>query len=768
VLDPGDKFGRYQILDVAGSGGMGVVYRARDPRLQRDVALKLLSPDPMGRPDRRQRFLQEALTASSLAHPGIVVIYDAGAEGGVDFIAMEFIAGRTLDAVIGTSGLPPRDAVAYGIQVASALHAAHSAGIIHRDLKPTNIMVTNGGLAKVLDFGLAKLSDRRGLGIDATRSQGPERDATAEGTVLGSAAYMSPEQAEGKFVDHRSDIFSFGSVLYEMLTGRAAFRSDSGLSTMLAILRDHPVLPSRVARVPPELDHLVTRCLEKDPSRRFGSMADVRSSLETVAAKLSGSTSGTGTPAVERCAASIAVLPFASLSADRENEYFADGLTDETINALAKVPGVRVTARTSVFALRGHEQDVRSIARTLNVETVLEGSVRKSGNRVRVTAQLVNAAEGYQLWSERYDRELTDIFTIQDDISSAIVNALREHVGLCGEKPCCERHTPNIEAYTALLRGRHHRFRFTPASWQMARKSYEEAIALDPDFADAYADLATYHISEWALDRSEPGAVVEAARQAAQKALALDDTHGAAHAVMSTIRAAYEYDWVGGEQGFARAMELAPGSADVLLHYGYWFLRPRGLLHETRAMYRRVLEIDPLSPFILFTISETYYFEGKFESVIEHTKKALEIDAAYWPALTMTANAYTALGQTAQAREWAERALVLAPQDDTVSCVTAGVSAMLGDHAPARRKIAELESRSGWAQLPAMLAALYSALGDVEQAFRYAERVIEHRSARAFWLMSPSYRNLHRHPRFPELARRMNLESTATAGSALR
>jgi serine/threonine-protein kinase len=757
MLSPGDKLARYEILGRAGVGGMGVVYRARDLLLHREVALKTLSADHLDRPERKKRFVQEAQAASSLNHPNIIVIYDIGRDDEIDFIAMEFIQGRTLEDLIAGSALPTREAVRYAVQIASALEAAHSAGIIHRDLKPTNVMVSESGMLKVLDFGLAKLTDHTPSQSDVTATH--VMGATIEGSVVGTAAYMSPEQAETKPVDTRSDVFSFGAVLYEMITGRQAFQGESVLSTMAAILRDNPVPPSQVREVTPELEQIVLRCLEKNRDRRFQTMAEVKAALQRIETAQTGSGSHIAILPVPACAASIAVLPFANLSADKENEYFSDGLAEEIINALTKVSGLRVTARTSAFAFRDKNQDVRTIAGILNAETVLEGSVRKAGNRVRVTAQLIKGSDGYHLWSDRYDRELTDIFAIQDEIAAAIVEALGQHLGLCVTQPERKRHTPKIEAYNALLLGRYHRFKFTPESWQLARAAFAQAVELDPEYAEAYTNLAIFHVAEWALDVFEPRTTIEAARKAAEKALALDDSQAAAHAILGTIHAVAEYDWSAAERDFVRALELDPDSADVLILYGYWFLRARGRFHETREQYRRILAVDPLSSFALFAIAEAYFFEDKFSSVIEYSRKALEIEPGYWPPLTMTASSYVYLGEPESAGDWIDRAVALAPEDLTVRSIAAQLQATLGNPGPAHLLINELESRTGWARVPAMLAMLYDSVGNVDAAFRCAEEMIEHRSARVFWIMCPTYPRLRRHPRFPELLRRMNLDT---------
>jgi serine/threonine-protein kinase len=763
MLSQGDRLGRYEIIEQAGAGGMGVVYRARDSRLHRDVAVKTLSTDSPVRPDQRQRFIQEALAVSSLAHPNIVVVHDADSEGDVDFIAMEFVHGRTLDHF---SPMAPAVALRYAIQIASALEAAHSAGVIHRDLKPGNVMVTDSGLIKVLDFGLAKLAEEESSDGATLTSAAPV--LTIAGTIVGSAAYMSPEQADARPIDARSDIFAFGSVLYEMLTGTPAFHGDSSLSTMVAILRDTPPPPSRIAQnIPPALDALVMRCLEKNPDRRYQTMREVREALEHAAASPSGSTSSSGNRKAPACAPSIAVLPFANLSSDKENEYFSDGLSEEIINALAKIDGLRVTARTSAFAFRGKDQDVREIARALNAEAVLEGSVRKSGNRVRITAQLIKASDGYHLWSERYDRELTDIFEIQDDIANEIVTALREQMewACCCGSPEPKRRAPNLDAYTALLRGRHHLFRFTATSYTLARESFEEAIRIDPEYAEAHAALAAFYITAWALDASDPRECAANARQSAHRALELEPDHGHALAILAGLRGAHDYDWAGAEADFQRALATAPGSADVLLHYAYWFLRPQRRHAEARDVFRRLIEMDPLSPFLRYTMADSYFFEHRFDKVLEAAAKALEIDATYWPAMTMSASAAIGLGDIPAAHAWLDRANLVAPNDLNVHFLTTMFRANIGDAEAARKGIAELESRTGWARTPAMLSGLYMSLGDLDTAFRYAEEMIEQRGGCVMWLLSPSYARLQQYPRFGELLRRMNLSEPAASAS---
>ena len=469
ALSPGDKLGPYEILALIGKGGMGEVYRARDPRLKRDVAIKVSAAQ------FTERFEREAEAIGALNHPNICQIYDVGP----NYLVMEYIEGTPLKGP-----LPVEKSLEYAGQIASALAAAHAKGITHRDLKPANIMVTGSGI-KLLDFGLAQLS---GAALDAS-SETADVTATISmtqaGTILGTAAYMSPEQAEAKAVDARSDIFSFGAVLYEMLSGRRAFTGDSAVGIMAGILHKEP---ARI-EAPAFLQTILNRCLQKSPADRFQTMAEVRAALRQAAAQ---------TPAKGADQQpSIAVLPFANMSADKDNEYFSDGLAEEILNLLAKIPRLKVIARSSSFAFRGKEQDIRKIAETLGVNHVLEGSVRRSGNRIRVAAQLIRAMDSSHLWSERYDRDMTDVFAMQDEIGQAISEALKVRLAP-------RARAVNVEAYESYLKGHYYRLRFTPKSMAKAKECFDQALAIDPQYAQAYSGLAAYYYTLAVLTMKPP------------------------------------------------------------------------------------------------------------------------------------------------------------------------------------------------------------------------------------------------------------------------
>ncbi len=503
--NPGDRLGPYEILALIGAGGMGEVWKARDTRLDRIVAIKRLKVGSGG--GHTARFEQEARAIAALNHPNICQIYDIGP----DYLVMEFVQGAPL-----RGPMPVEDTVRLARQIADAMAEAHRKGILHRDLKPGNILQTRAGV-KVLDFGLAKLATP----ADADATQ------TIEGTVLGTAAYMSPEQAQGKPVDERSDIFSFGAVLYELLSGQRPFKGGSTVEILSAVLRDEPA----PLKAPEAVADIVRRCLAKRAADRFASMVELKAALDQIRQVAD----------LPHSLPSIAVLPFANMSGDKEQEYFSDGLAEEIINALVKIPGLKVIARTSAFAFKGQNTDIRKIAETLGVANILEGSVRRSGNRIRVTAQLITAADGSHLWSERYDREMADVFAVQDEISAAIAGAL--HTKFSPQPAAKPRYTPKLPAYEALLKAWHFHWKVTPESMAQAKTFFEEAIALDPQYALAQSCYADSLIGHAVTGVTPAHAVMPVVRALAQRALELDPSLPEAHATLCMIAAAYDYDW---------------------------------------------------------------------------------------------------------------------------------------------------------------------------------------------------------------------------------
>jgi serine/threonine-protein kinase len=690
---------------------MGEVWKARDTRLNRLVAIKHL------RSENTSRFAQEARAIAALNHPHICQIYDVGA----DYLVMEYIEGQPP-----RGPLPAGEALHIAIQIAGALEAAHARGILHRDLKPANVMVTQSG-AKLLDFGLAKFSDA-----------GPNdlTGRTIEGTVVGTAAYMSPEQAQGRPLDRRSDVFSFGAVLYEMLSGRRAFCGESLAETLSAVMRDTPApLDGPIAAI-------INHCLEKAPSQRFANMSEVRSELEKIV---------TAKPADQP---SIAVLPFANMSGDKEQEYFSDGLAEEIISALAQLPGLKVTARTSAFAFRGKEQDIRKIAEALDVRTILEGSVRRSGNRIRVTAQLIDARDGYHLWSQRYDRELADIFEVQDDVSAAIAEALQ---GKLAPKPVStERYKPSLPAYEAYLRGRHQQFRMTPRSWELARECYEQAVALDPKFALAYAELAGLFNQAVGFGQRTPQENVPQMRAYASKALELDPSLPDAHAQLGAAAALFDLDWKEAEGRLALALAHPTVSPICRFVYMAYLLAQRRPL-EAVEQVRRAVDEDPLNPVFRAHLAISLWTAGKDEEALREANRALEIDENSPMVYTFLAFYHAGRGAFSDALLSAEKRHSLALHLPLPSGVLAGLLARTGDAARAHGIIESLGPTATFG-VPRGLVAFHLIAGEVEKAADWCERAIEQRDGSlAVDTAYPVYKLLRQSPRWPKLARMMNL-----------
>jgi serine/threonine-protein kinase len=738
-VSAGTKLGPYEILALIGAGGMGEVYRARDPRLNRVVAVKVSAAQ------FSERFEREAKAIAALNHPNICQVYDVGP----DYLVMEFIEGAPL-----AGPLHPDIAMRYAIQIADALSAAHAKGITHRDLKPANILVTASGI-KLLDFGLALLSR------DADGSQGTGATATIgmtqAGTILGTAAYMSPEQAEAKAVDGRSDVFSFGLVLYEMLSGRRAFAGDSAIAVMAAILHKEPAL----LPVAPQLQTILVRCLRKSPADRFQSMAQVKDALLAATSAISWSGAlplpplETPSLAVDRTP-SIAVLPFANMSRDADDEYFSDGLAEEIINALTQVPELKVIARTSAFAFKGKNEDIRKIAETLGVSSVLEGSVRRAGARIRVTAQLIRAEDGTHLWSQRYESEMTDVFAIQDEISAAIVKQLR--LNLSGHS-LVKRAATNVAAYEATLEGRHHLTRFTPASNERGLQCFERAIALDPQYAPGYAGLAEYHVAQAAVGGAAPLQTLPLGRQAALRALELDPLLAEAHAVAGHICAELDYDWTASEQHYLRAIASNPSAAAVRFSYAYWCLRPLGRIADALSEIDRARELDPLSLSHTFTRAYLLSFTGRYDEAANLAGRSFEIDPNFAVGQFILSYILACQGRFQEAVDLMERALQTHGHYTLALAFAGAVFAMSGRRDAARGVRTELEAlASKTSSAAGPLTIVNCALGNLDEAFEWADRAIDQRDPQVIGLKStPMFENLRSDARYPVLLRRMNL-----------
>lgn len=616
-LQPHDKLGPYEIIAPIGKGGMGEVWKAHDPRLNRDVAIKISAAQ------FSERFEREAKAIAALNHPNICQIYDVGP----NYLVMEYIEGTPLKRP-----LPIDEALRYAVQICDALDHAHSRNFTHRDLKPANILVTASGI-KLLDFGLALFSGGP-VAADNTATMG----LTQPGTILGTAAYMSPEQAEAKPADARSDIFSFGVVLYEMLSGRLPFPGDTAIAIMASIVRDEPKPLEATA----EVAGVVSRCLRKSSAERYQTATEVREAIKA---------SGAAKP--EGKSSSIAVLPFVNLSADRENEYFSDGLAEEILNALSQVEGLNVAARTSSFSFKGKAVELNEIAARLNVNNVLQGSVRRAANRVRVTVQLVNARNGFQIWSERYDRQMEDIFEVQDEIASAIAERLK--VTFSG---VVRTSTRNLDAYELYLKGRHHWHQRSPASVRLAIQCFKQTIELDPQYALAYAGLVDCYgilrVYGWvAAEEGRPPA-----HAAMTRAMALAPELWEVNFSRAFFTFYFERDWHEAGPFFRKAIAINPRSSIAEAYYGI-FLATEGQEQEAVAHSARACEMDPLAPSIHGFCTSAFFSLGRFDLSESTARQALALHPELLLALWIRGLALSGLERHEEAIASLERTLTL-------------------------------------------------------------------------------------------------------------
>ena len=723
---------------------MAVVFLATDLRHDRAVAVKVLRPE-ISADIGAERFLREIKLAAGLTHPHILPVHDSGEADGLLFYVMPNMEGRSLrERLDAERQLPLDEALRITREVASALDYAHRHQVVHRDIKPENILLHEGS-AMVADFGIGKALS------------GGAGSVTQTGMTLGTPAYMSPEQASGEgAVDGRSDLYSLACVLYEMLSGEPPFTGP----TAQAIITKRFVSPiprvSHTRDVPPALDDAVTRALARTPVDRYPTAADFAEALRDIPRSTAGPFRTP--PEAPRSAAgrtSIAVLPLTNRSADPENEYFSDGMTEEIINVLSKVPGIQVASGTSSFAFKGKHVDVRQVGEKLGVGTVLEGGVRKVGNRIRVTAQLTDVQSGYTLWTETYDRQLEDVFAIQDEISRAIVDALK--LKLVGQQPLVVPTTSNLEAYTLYLRGRFLCARFTEPDLRRAIEVFEESLVKDPGYARAHAGIADSW-SRLADDWVHPSEAYPKAKDAARCALELDPALPEALTALGRVHAWYDWDFVSAERELQKSVELSPSSAEA--HFVLATTLPA--LHRLpRAIeeMREALVSDPLSAIYGRFLGRFLVYAGEYEAAIRQSHATLELHPGYAQAQINIGSAYLGLGKPAEALEWYQRAQTQESAIRAYDAFIVRALAALGEREEAEAILERLEKESATQYIRAESMAMgYAAVGDAARAFACLDRAFEDRSAGLiFFHVDPGFAPLREDPRFGALERRIGL-----------
>lgn len=741
--------GRYRVLGELGRGGMGVVYRAEDVRLRRPVALKFLSDDLSADPSARARFLREAQAAAALDNPHVCTVYEASEHEGRAYIAMALIEGGSLKERIAHGPLAPGEMLALSRQIAEGLAEAHGRKIVHRDIKPGNILLSGGRHAKIADFGLARIT---GSG-----------ETTRTGGVVGTLAYMSPEQVQGLQTDSRTDVWAVGCVMYEMLAGRAPFSPSPGEVDLYALVHADP-RPIAAVRpdAPPRLGAVVERCLQKDPRRRYPDAASLLDDLKAIDLE----TGASATPAPARPAVpSIAVLPFVDMSSDKSQEFFGEGIAEELIHALARIQGLRVVARTSAFAFKDKRLDVREIGRILSVDAILEGSVRAAGSRLRITAQLINVADGFHLWPERFDRDAGDIFAIQDELSLAIVDHLKVTLHIGERDALQKRSTADPEAYNLYLKGLYFLARPRPDLVQKALGLFQEALERDPGFARAYAAIGTAFAMLGNFNFAPPTEVYPRAKAAIQKALALDDRLGEAHAIAATVAFWYDWDWAAAEEGYTRNLALNPG--DAFSHGDHaWFLLTRRRFDESLREIKRALDLDPLMPLFYGWSVGLHCAVGRLDEALHEFERAKEIDPTFGLPYFHAGMTYFRKGMLDKAMEVLQQGVKIAPHPGWAEGMISLIRMQQGTPDEARRILEGMIAQRPAVNVSCMALAWATAnLGDLDGAFRWVEEAIRERDTLVAFvhIYTPSVApSMLADPRFDALLARLNLTDVAT------
>lgn len=804
MLNSGENFGHYRINSAIGAGGMGEIYRARDTRLMRDVAIKIL-PEKLVKDDAAiGRFMREAYAASALNHPNILTIYDIGEFEKIRFIATEFVEGATIRERLNEKNLTVRDSLDIAIQVSDALDAAHSAGIVHRDIKPENVMLRGDGYVKVLDFGIAKLIEtqnaERGMRNEENETliqsaqNNPQSavrspQSTAPGMIIGTAAYLSPEQARGLKVDTRSDIFSLGVVLYEMIAGATPFSGATVPDIIAAVLKSEPKpIGEFLKSVPSELEWIIAKSLKKERKERYQNIKELTADLkrlrqrlefETELQRVSDSDLKNRTNLVEnptlvfsnnltntvikktrRQIDSLAVLPLANVSGDQKTEYLADGITEYTINSLSQLPKLRVVPRSTAFRYKNQENDLQKIGEELGVRAVFAGRVIQLGDAIIVKTELVDIANQAQIWGEEYRRTVTDIFSLLDEIAEDIGKQLR--LKLTGEdkKKLAKRYTENAEAYQLYVKGRY--FVTTRRTEKFIKKGielYQKAIDLDPNYALAYSGIAeAYGFLASSTGGWSPHKAYPKAKAAALKALEIDDALGEAYCSLGFSRLLYDWDFEEAEKDFKKAIELSPQFPNAHDGYGF-FLKAAGRHKEAIQKGIQVQKLDPLSPFGHISLGYAYYFARDYEKAIEECNKALELDKYSTFAYRNLGLAYLQSGNFESAINALSKAVTFSSGGFAFESHLGFAYAIVGRYKEAIEVLENLREISKEKYVPAYsFAMLYLGLKDYDQTFEYLEKAFAERSGfLPFLKVEPMVDAIRKDSRFQDLVWRIDL-----------
>ena len=727
---------KYKILSELGRGGMGVVYKAKDTKLKRTVALKFLPAELTKDKEAKKRFIQEAQASAALEHPNICTVYEVDETEDQIFIAMSYVEGKSLKDKLKDGPLDIDEAKDIALQVAEGLKEAHDKGIVHRDIKPANIMLTKKGQAKITDFGLAKLS----WGVGLTKTS----------TIMGTVAYMSPEQAKGENVDHRTDIWSLGAMLYEILVGERPFIKDHEQALIFSILNDEPKSVSSLrSELPNYLESTIQKALEKNRTKRFQSVDEF---IEAMKHPIDITT-----PKDDK---SIAVLPFTNMSADPEQEYFCDGIAEELINALTHVKDLHVVARTSAFSFKGEKMDVREIGKRLNVEAVLEGSVRRSGDRLRITAQLINISDGYHLWSERFDREMRDIFDIQDEITLAIVDKLKVKLLRREKEALAKRYTEDVEAYNLYLKGMHFVSLFTAEGYEKAIRCFQQALQKDPNYALIYHGLALVEGTGYLYRNVPPYEAYPKAREYLQKALEIDNALGEAHAYMGWIHAFYDWNWKEAEKKLKLALELNPDYAEGHIWYSE-FLAVTERNEEALREAKRAQALDPLSSWANGEVGEAFWRVGQYDRAIEEFIKALKIEPDNHRLHFLLGFCYLGKSMFEEAIEEYEKAVELSGRNPFQEVILAITYCEIGKKVEAEKLFESLKKRSKDEYVPPLcFFYIHLARGEEDNALEWLERACKERESYLTWIrvMPFDFLRIPEEPKYQDLLKKYGLE----------